>query len=491
MALDLKILPVPISEDWLLYDATGKNAIISNRTTTVINYAFEDNPTEWFSLSDDKPIKDVVNQPIYFKVFDKRELARLDILTGIPLSTFSPASEKIPGSVVLADANGNQATITPFGKLAVTIEKKEIGIKFNKPLNPQEVTTEGTPIAMFNGTVLRVQTGDTIRTNKAIVYEAGDGIKIDFTAEFSSFGAVGDISEIGWIDDYQGVAIKATDGKLKVFYRNIFADCGIGTVGTAPDVEFEIDEPLIDINKMYRFQIILGHLGIGNIAVSFKPFGSKEPYKILHVFETDGALTQRTHVGNPSIEIRAKVVGATAGTIYSGSWSGATYSSGDSIQNLPEEVRIEKIVSVNAGQMLPIAAFRNKNMFAGFPNKTRSRLEEIIVTTNSEGWYVIELWTFSQGVISGGTWIPVNNMTSVLEYNEGISFVPLPGEKALVTIDVLVPSQGTGVGETSKSIKDRRLNLDPDVETVITKRCITQGGGNDDTALKILHTNLF
>ena len=489
MALDIDTLDISPIDTWIEYIPTA-NCKIRNTTTNRIEYAYTNNPTKINSLRENEYVPVEVNQPIYFR--SKKDNSTIAITLGVLAQSFSSSSANVPGSVVLGDEYGNQATITPFGALHTATPKKQIAMKFAKKLNPEEMTIVGNPIAQFNGTMLRVQNGDSVETKRALVYEAGDTILIDFTAEFSSFGQAGDASSIGWYDEHSGILLVAEAGILKVKYRNVFANAGTAPAGTAPDIEFAINEPLLVINKLYRFNIMLAFLGVGNIAVTFKPEGKNVPYKELAVFETDGALSQRTHIGNPTVPIRAEVSGATAGDIYSGSWSASTFSEeADSIQNLPEEVRIERIVGVNSGQRLAVAAYRNKTVLAGFPNKTRSKLKSIIASTKSEGWYVIELWINPIGAIVGSSWSEVNGDYSVLEYNDTVSFVPDVNDKAKVTIDLLVQTSGQGTGETSTSVKERYLRLIPGDIAVITKRCIKEGGGSDNTAVTIIHTNEF
>lgn len=86
MALDITKIEVPTSENWLLYDATGKNALIRNLTNVTVLYAYQDNPTEFLRLEGGRYIDGQINQPIYFKAKYEttiKEIAILGIVTGV------------------------------------------------------------------------------------------------------------------------------------------------------------------------------------------------------------------------------------------------------------------------------------------------------------------------------------------------------------------------------------------------------------------------
>jgi len=484
MALTTDRKDITPKDTWVLYEPTDV-CRIKNITTTPIEYAFEADSPISVTLMPEEYIPSDINQPVYFKA--SKIGATIGITLGIATDN---SSASILGSVALANEYGDTATITAFGDLRVAVPKKQITLKFNKPLSTDKITTVGTPTSMFNGTILRLQDGDSVQTKDVVVYEAGDAVEVDFTAEWSELGASGDQALIGLYDIYDGIYLGRKDGDFIVGYRNIHAESGEGVTTTAPDVVAVILEGDIALDKLYRFKIQYGYLGVANILVTYKPFGQKTPYKKLHMFETDGALSQRTHIGNPTLPMRTEVSGATAGELFSGSWSAITYSASESsIQSDPFEIGIERVVSVDDGEQLPIAAYRSKTVYNGFPNKTRSLLLSMLAATNSEGWYVIETYLNPIGVVSGGTWQEAGE--SVIEYNDGVSFAPDISDKPVLSIQLQVESAGKGIGESSRALKDRHIRSNPGDVFVVTKRCITQGGGDDDTILTIEYKDEF
>ena len=236
--LSTKTLEVPQGSGWTTYTPVGVLANIKSVTTIPLEYTYDPVSQDIHILAQSFPPIEFVGQTIYFRNESSTTPAKLEITEGV--STLSTPT----GGMPIGDGYGNRVSVDPFGKIAVSMLDRKISQKFDKVLDTlNDVDIVGTPVAQYNGTMLRLQPGDSVTTQDVMIYQTGDGIEVFFTASFES--VIGDFT---------------------FAYRNLYADAGTGTVGTAPDVESDpIDISAYDLTKTYIFKISLGYLGVAPV----------------------------------------------------------------------------------------------------------------------------------------------------------------------------------------------------------------------------------
>lgn len=75
---------------------------------------------------------------------------------------------------------------------------------------------------------------------------------------------------------------------------------------TATDTKIVLDVSAYDLTKIHRFRLRFGYLGVGDIPLEIKPDNSSREWETLYVFKTDGALSERTHIGTPTLPIEIR-----------------------------------------------------------------------------------------------------------------------------------------------------------------------------------------
>ena len=161
------------------------------------------------------------------------------------------------------------------------------------------------------------------------------------------------------------------------------------------------------------------------------------------------------HIGSPTVPMRAESTpsGTRIGlfddysgiyiqlsnqtTLYSGSWSAKTYSSGNTIQAKPIFVKGKRVVAVDQNEELALVAFRSADTLNGFPNNIISALLQASFSTGSVGTYNINFYKNPIGAISGGTWETIRLGISPLELNTAIVFTPDIADKPIYSESLL------------------------------------------------------
>lgn len=397
-------------------------------------------------------------------------------------------------NTVLRDSLENEVEVGLFGELKTAEGYTQISLAFDKPLNTEsEVTVTGTPSAMINRSLLQVVNGESVQTKDVLRYRTAQTIETYFTANFvGTFNAGSSESYIGLFDSEDGVFLGYLGDNFVVGYRNINKDGG-----TEPDVTQTIT-PTWTVGNIHRYRIRFGYLGVGNITYEVYT-GTK--WEHIHTFITDGAFSDRTHIGTTILPIRAQVEHAGC-TIYSGSWNSHTYGRNGSTQEIPFFTKGSRTIGVNAGEELPIVAFRNKTTFGGYNNKIRAKLLVSEFATDSEGLYSINFYAYPAGTFIdgdpgtvGASEIKGNftdiNSNSILQVSADIAAgASVTYSSSRFSTFLAVSSSGTGVASSLLDFELLGLIAGPGDEFLVTKECIVAGVGSDATGWNISYVDL-
>lgn len=401
------------------------------------------------------------------------------------------------GQNTIVDSLGNEAEVGIFGGLKVSMPTAQVSLTFDKPfdINRDVINTTtgtGTLTAQYNRSLLRVKSGGVgtakCASKRALRYKTGTTIESYFTAGFVGTPASGDTMYIGAFDNEDGVYLGYNGTSFVVGYRNINKDGG-----TEPDVQQVVDVTAYDLSKIHRYRVRFGYLGVGNI--SFEVMDGTR-WQLLHKFQTDAALTDRTHVGTAIIPMCSQVVSTTGADIeiLSGSWSSQTYSQEDSLQDKPFAHSGARTVVPAAGAERILVAFRSKTTFGSYTNKVRSQLTYAEFASTSEGLYRFSIWGLPAGTVTSGAFANVDT-NSVMEVNDTVTTTDATILAALsspvFSTHVSVPSSGTGVATQSMDFERIGLYANPGDEFVITFTEIEGGAGSDQQIWSFIYADLF
>jgi len=369
----------------------------------------------------------------------------------------------------LVDNLGNEPEIGVFGEVKVAQPNPQISEVFNIPLDTNKrFIVSGSPISMFNGSTLKIVSGDMVQTKTNLRYRTAQTVEVNLTAQFKGiFTGTNEKSYAGLYDDYDGV-----------FFGYLGSDFVAGYRNTAMGADLiQIVIPFWNVDTLTRYRIRYGYLGVGNISFEVK---IKNQWKEVFIFETDNALDARTHIGSPIVPMRMECNHADT-SMYSGSWNASTYGLITSIRDAPYFTEGDRSITVNVGQSAPIVGFRSKTTFSGKPNKVSSKLAFAEFTTGSEGIYKIMFYAYPAGSITDGTWEDIDTY-SVLETNKSVAAIPIGG-KLIFSTTVSVGTAQKATNFSSSSLEFDRLGLiaNPSDEFLIVKKCLVDTGDLDDT----------
>lgn len=389
--------------------------------------------------------------------------------------------------VSIRDSLGNQAEVGLFGALKTATPTAQISETFDAPLTTGldgkfKVTPTGlgTGVSQYNRSLLKVQTGGAgtcvVETKTPLRYKAGSTVEAYFTASWHGVRGVGDFAYIGLFANEDGVYLGYNGTDFVVAYRN--TDQGA-------DVQQIVDVSTFNFDKVTRFRIKFGYLGVGNI--SYEYFNGVS-WITLHIFQTDNSLDQRTHIGSAILPMRAEVSAASNDHyIVSGSWNAQTYDKENRLQDRPQMHDGERTIAPTVGGA-PIVAYRNKTSFGGYPNRVVSAPLFASFGSTSEGLYKIEVHKAASGTFTTGAWVDLKTDDSVLEYNTTLTDLP-SGEK-IFSIPVAVSSQGTGVASSELDFEKLGIKLYPGDEILISIREILAGAGTDQQTYTLFFNDL-
>lgn len=400
----------------------------------------------------------------------------------------------------IRDSFGNTMQVGSFGAAKVIIPTKRIAEFFTNTLNTDTrfnvtETGTGTVESQFNGSLLKLSTNgigsSSVETKDLLVYQTGEDIECYFTFGVSAVPTAGSKALIGLFDNDSGVYIGHNGTNWIIGYRNIAVGIDVTQIINAT--------PYNDFRNLHRIRVRFGYLGIGNILFEVKPEGKEAEWAELGIFETDGALQDRTHIGNPTLPIRAEVESTGQDFyLYSGSWRADTWGLPDSIQSIPFTDYGSADVDTNAGEELPFIGYRNPQTFDGYNNKKTSTLTNLEIATSSEGLYSFKIFKVPLGFIAGGftpidTFSPLERTTTFT----GITITPPADESGISQISngtttlnikpkfatfLAVASSGTGVNKLRLDFSIIGLKARPNEEYLVTKECLLAGAGSDITA---------
>lgn len=406
-------------------------------------------------------------------------------------------------NVSISDNSKSKVSVGLFGALVTTNPTTQISRVFSQPIDSDRgdtvtVTGTGAVSNQFNRSLLLLTTGGigtaSIQTKTVLRYKTAADIETYFTARFVGTQSVNTSQYIGLFDDYDGVYLGYNGTDFVCGYRNVYANgiTGVPPVGGQADTQQVVTLPngIDPIANIYRYRIRFGYLGIGDILYEVKPEGSDD-WLLLHRFNTDGSLTNRTHVGSPLLPMRAEVTSTdNEVSIYSGSWNARTYSERQLIEDKPFFSSGVRVVSGSTTPQ-PITAFRNKtlDLSGNYPNKVISQMLSAQFATGSEGLYVIQVYKFAPGSITTGTFTSINT-NSVLEENATFTTAASAGGLMWET-PVAVPSSGTGVANISIDFDRLSFFANPGDEFGIYKTEVIGGAGNNETFWSIGYVDLF
>lgn len=397
----------------------------------------------------------------------------------MPIKAFAGSSD-----ITISDGV-NSGIVGGFGESKVAFMRPQISQLFSRPLDLQrDVYVGGTYQAQYNRSLLKVS-GDVsgtsfVQTKRNLRYITAQTIEFNFTAAWSKVPSPADYALVGGYDSEDGVYVGYVGENFVVGYRN---------TNVGADVTAIVDvSNILTLGNLSRFRIRFGYLGVGNITYEAK-LGNT--WTVLHTFETDGTMFERTHIGVALLPMRAEV-GSTDSSLYilSGSWGGGTYGPEDGFEKAYFNDGT-RLVNPSVGTQLPIVAYRSKANYGGYINRVRSQLIACQFATANEGIYRINFFAYPAGSILTGSWSDVDPY-SVIEVNSTSTGVPVGGTKIFST---LLTVAGIGAGNSSSTTYDfERLQLiaSPTDEFLITLECVIDSGGtNTETLWSISYKDLF
>ena len=420
---------------------------------------------------------------------------------------------------IIKDYLGNEAEVGLFGALKVSEPISQLAQIFTIPLDTsREVTLDtitgaGSVIAQYNRSLLKVDSGAIgtagIQTRKNLHYREAATIEVEFTANWSGAG-VGVINHnglIGLFDNAEGVYLGYQGVNFIVGYRNKYKTGYVVPASSGlADTTATVDMSAYTLTNLHRFKIKLGYLGIGNI--TFEIFDGVT-WVLLHRFVTDAALSDRTHIGSPTLPLRCEVAStASAMTMFSGSWSAQTFGAPATTQNKPHFTHgIRTVVPGALGTGgAPVLAVRSPALFGTYPNKALSQLLETELATGSEGLYRYIIWGLPAGTLIDGAPGTVGAAEVKGNFAAIVSTSPLEistdvavGGSVVITNFTLAHSSliavasGAGSSRTSKATDYAALDIfaTAGTEFLVTMEEIIAGAGTNTTAWSIAYVDIF
>lgn len=369
-----------------------------------------------------------------------------------------------------------------FGELKVAQPSVLIQSKFSRPLDiVKEAKTTGSVIQQFNRSLLKVSGdvsgGSSWESLDALRYVSGQSVEFDFTFAISKEPTGIEYALAGGFDADDGFYLGWIGSNFVVGYRN----SAFGDTTQIVDVS-----TITDWGKLNRFRIRYGYLGVGNITYEVK---TPTKWILLHTFETDGNLFERTHTGEPIQPFRYEV-SSTDPSLYaiSGSFSGMIYGSILDKGKPAFDDGYATIAGLVAGQQAIMIAYRSKTTLGAYNNHVRAQLVAADFTTTEDGVYRFNIIAYPAGTFPAAGWTQIS--TSTIEKNAtytGSTTIPAGGRKIFSVV-----STAGKKGSAGASIDVRALQLQaiPSSEFIITKEALEVGAGSGLTTWDISFEDL-
>lgn len=383
------------------------------------------------------------------------------------------------GPVVLQDV-----LVGSFGELKVAQSTVVLQNKFSRPLDTvKEAKVTGSVIQQYNRSLLKVSGdvsgGSSWESLDALRYVAGTTVEFDFTFAVSQEPGGAEYALAGGFDTDDGFYIGWIGSNFVVGYRNI----NYGDTTQIVDVRGTI----IDWGKINRFRIRYGYLGVGNITYEVK---TPTKWILLHTFETDGNLFQRTHTGEPIQPFRYEVASTDPNFfITSGSFSGQIYGDPAGQGKPAFDDGYATIAGLTVGQQAIMMAYRSKTTLGSYTNHVRAQLLRADFTTTEDGVYRFNIYVYPSGTFAAAGWTQIS--TSTIEKNAtytGSTTIPAGGRKIYSTVST---TGKKGSGATSIDVKNLQLIAIPGAEFIITKEALEVGTGSGLTTWDLSFEDLI
>lgn len=385
---------------------------------------------------------------------------------------------------------GNSPTVGTFGQLITAYEVRDIAVKWEYEVYddqydmlPSELTGDG--VQSFDSGLLvasSATSGTSMLKSKNITrYRTGNGGFAWFTALLD--GTTGRC-ETGFIsDNFDKIFIRENSGLITFGYSRL----GVDQVSvSSASFNGDADVGAITWSNLNIFQIRYGYLGTADIEIFIKQNGET---KLLHRIELAGSLTSTT-VRFP--QFRMFINAENGGSIKSGSWAGGTFSNvletrgqDPSAKNFFHKT--ERIISPT-GTATPIVAYRSKSTYNGFTHSVLAKLLVARIASSSEGLYEFS-FVFNPTTITGGSFVDVNSLSSVIEVNDGVT--GFTGGEEAFAVPLAVPSQGQGVSSLNEDFEKLGAFLNRDSSVVISIKEVESGGGLNTQMVNFNWQELF
>lgn len=383
---------------------------------------------------------------------------------------------------------GQRPTVGTFDQLVVAYGVRDIAVKWeyglyddNFDMMPVISTGDGEQ-TFDNGSLVASSavTGTVKLSSKKVTrYRSGNGGFAWFTALLNSGAG---ICEAGLISDNNDkIIVRQNNGVVSFGYAYLGADLNFIT---SDSFNGDADVSLIDWTVLNIFKIEYGYLGSAVPSLFIKQGGKTV---LLHSFLKDTTVAN-TYVRFP--QFRIMIYAENGAEIKSSSWSAGTYSnilesrgedpSARPFYNGGERTGIEGSVEA------PIVAFRSKTTYNGFNHSVQAKLLQSTFSTNSEGMYAYNFY-FNPTTVTGGTYVDINTLSSVIEVNEGAT--AWTGGQKQFRLIVSVSSQGTGVATENIDFEKLGVFLNAGDEVVITKEELVAGGSGSPADLNVYDFN--
>lgn len=357
-----------------------------------------------------------------------------------------PTATVIEESVSSNDVTVENFPLTAFGELKTAELTPIVQLLFSYGIPSQTVSTSvtGSGSVTATGGLVSASTGAAINSsaalysNQAIVYKAGQGTTIRFTAVFTP-GVAGNEQRAGAFDDYDGVGFGYDGADFGVFH------CKNTVTTWIPQTSWNVD-PLdgtgpsganINFDDGYGnvFQVQFQYLGFGGIS-----YGVENPqtgkFVLVHLIKYSNANTTPSFMV-PSFPLRISSTNTTNNTdiiVQTASMMGAL--EGKLVFKGPQFNDSWISSAVASGTETFIRAWRVKTTFNGIANKTVVYATLLSMATGTADKPQI-LRLRMNATFTGATWTDISTGNSVVEYlsagtwnNDGniMALIVVPGK---------------------------------------------------------------
>jgi len=317
--------------------------------------------------------------------------------------------------------------LTPFGSLKVETYSPIIQYEFPYTINTDKILlgTTGSGTSYINNSMMTVQTGTTInseslaQTRKRAKYRAGQGMVCRFTGIFTP-GVTGTTQIIGIFDENDGFAFGYNGIHFSVLHRNSSSGSTIDT--WVPQSQWSGDTadglggilPLMNFNKGNVFEISFQYLGMGMIRFKIEN-PSTGGYITVHeiVYANENTAPSLSQATLPFTMYTNN--GSTTSDLILSSASVGIFNEGLPTKSSPllniVEVLVESLGSVET----VFFSLRSRDLYGGIANRIETFIQELSVSSSSNGNRIINVNIYLNSVLSGTSWSFIDSDNRVTE----------------------------------------------------------------------------